>query len=115
MKCYVVKFNEFFDRSIATRIAVENLFLFDKTDINEIVLDFKDIYLISASASHQVIMEIRNLEKTNIQVSMINLNENVEKMLELAKTDRKNIMTVQDIGFLKIKNHSDLNSFLLSV
>jgi anti-anti-sigma regulatory factor len=115
MNSKVVKFSEFFDRSISTRSAIENLFNFDKAGLKEVVLDFADIYLISASASHQVILEIRELEKKDITVNLINIDKNVGRMLDLSKTDRKNILTVQSIEHINIQSSSDLNKLLLSV
>jgi len=115
MSSKIVKLNEFFDRSILTRSAIENLFNFVKTGLNEVVLDFADIYLISASASHQVILEIRELEKNDIPVNLINIDKNVERMLNLSKTDRKNILTVQSIEHYNIQSSDDLNKLLLSI
>ncbi|MCJ7447601.1 MAG: STAS domain-containing protein [Bacteroidales bacterium] len=114
MNSKIVRLNEFFDRSISTRSAIENLFNFDKTGFNEIVLDFTDIYLISASASHQIILETRKLEKSGIPVNLFNLDSNVRWMLELSKTDRKNILTVQNIEHYNIQSSVDLNKLLLS-
>ena len=114
MKLFTIKFNELFDRSISTRSAIENLFSIDKTGIEEVVLDFTDISLISASAAHQIIIESKRLEEDHIQVNMINLNEHVNRMLELSKTDRKNILTVQRFECFTPKTTSDLSTFLLS-
>ena len=115
MKLLTIKFNEFFDRSISTRTAIESLFTFDKTDIEEVVLDFLDIVLISASAAHQIILEVKKLEVMHIKVNMINLSNHINKMLELSKTDRKNILTVQRFEHYTAKNKSELNTFLLSI
>jgi anti-anti-sigma regulatory factor len=115
MKLLTIKFNEFFDRSISTRTAIESLFTFDNTDVEEVILDFLDMVLISASAAHQIIIEVKKLELKHIKVTMINLSNHINRMLELSKTDRKNILTVQSFERFTAKNKSDLNRFLLSV
>ena len=115
MKTKVVKLSSFFDRSISTRVAIENLFSFDNKGTNEIVLDFKNIYFISSSASHQLIIEAGELEKKGITVSFKNIENNIDRMLELSKTDRKNIFTVQNIEHLKVRSDKELNRLLLSL
>jgi anti-anti-sigma regulatory factor len=114
MRLLKIRFNDFFDRSISTRSAIENIFAFDKTGLDEIILDFSDIVLISASAAHQIIIETRKLESEKIKVNLINLDNHIYKMLELSKTDRKNIMTVQNFEKLTATRTSDLSRFLLS-
>jgi hypothetical protein len=114
MKTFDIKFRNFFDRSISTRSAIESLFSFDKTGIDEVNLDFADIILISASAAHQIVLEIKRLEVSHIQVNKINLDNHINRMLELSKTDRKNLLTVQTFERFKVKTASDFNSFLLS-
>lgn len=114
MRSFKIMFNEFFDRSISTRSAIENIFCFDIADISEVILDFTEINLISASAAHQIIIETRKLEDINIQVNMINLHNHVKRMLELSKTDRKNILTLPHFKRYKLKNSEEINKFLLS-
>jgi anti-anti-sigma regulatory factor len=115
MKTTIVKLNLHFDRSISTRVAIQNLFCFDKNGIEEIIFDFSDIHFISSSASHQFVIEIKELEKQNISVSYSNISEDIEKMLCLAKTDRKNIFTVQEVKHLNVLSNKDLSSLLLEV
>lgn len=115
MKSIIVNLKSHFDRSISTRVAVQNLFRFDKRDIEEVVVDFSEIHFVSSSASHQFHLEIKELEKNNIKVSVINVLSDVERMLELAKTDRKNIFTVQDVQHFNITSDKDLSTLLLQV
>ena len=106
--------NEHFVRSISTRSAVRKIFDFDKSGLEEVIIDFSDIYLISSTASHQFILEIRKLEEENIPVNINHTRKNVKKMLELAKTDRKNIFTVQNIKRTQVMSDDDLSAILLN-
>lgn len=115
MKTIIVQLISHFDRSISTRAAVQNLFSFDKRGVEEIVFDFSGIHFISSSASHQFILEVRELAKHNISVSYTNISSDVERMLELAKTDRKNIFTVQNVRHFNVLSNKDLSNFLLGV
>ena len=113
MRALTIKLRLYFDHSISTRVAVQNLFLFDITKIEEVILDFSSIQFISSSASHQFSLEIKKLQKQNITITFSNVVDNVEKMLELAKTDRKNIFTVQEIKHQTVTTEEDLLEFLL--
>jgi anti-anti-sigma regulatory factor len=115
MKTIIVQLSLHFDRSISTRVAVQNLFSFDKRGFEEIIFDFSDIHFISSSASHQFVMEVKELEKQSISVSYSSISDDVEKMLCLAKTDRKNIFTVQEVKHLNVLSNKDLSSLLLKV
>ncbi|MCX6327212.1 MAG: STAS domain-containing protein [Bacteroidia bacterium] len=115
MKTIIVQLSLHFDRSISTRVAVQNLFSFDKRGVEEIVFDFSDIHFISSSASHQFVMEVKELEKLNISVSYSSISDDIEKMFCLAKTDRKNIFTVQEVKHLNVLSNKDLSSLLLEV
>lgn len=96
-----------FTRSVSTRAAIENLF--KDLIADEIVIDFSDIHFISSSAAHQMVTEIKLLEKKNVKVICENTTEDVSKMLELAKTDRKNIFTVTPlIKHYVVRSESDL-------
>jgi anti-anti-sigma regulatory factor len=112
MKSINIILSKIFDRSISTRAAVENLF--KDVIADEVVIDFLDISFISSSAAHQMVTEIKNLEKKKVKVSSVNMDEDVFKMLELAKTDRKNIFTVPlFIKHSTIRTENDLSKFLL--
>jgi anti-anti-sigma regulatory factor len=115
MKTIIVDLKSYFDRSISTRVAVQNLFRFDKRDIEEVVVDFSEIHFVSSSASHQFYLEVKALEKDNIKVTVINVLSDVDRMLELAKTDRKNIFTIQDVKHFDITSDKDLSELLLQV
>jgi anti-anti-sigma regulatory factor len=112
MKSKNIILSKTFDGSISTRAAIENIF----KDIiaDEVVIDFLDIYFISSSAAHQIVMEVRDLEKKKVKVVTVNMDEDVYKMLELAKTDRKNIFTVLPIiKHCTINSENDLSKFLI--
>lgn len=112
MKSEVFILSNKFDRSISTRVAVENLF--KSLTADELVIDFTNICFISASAAHQMVIEIKLLDKKNVNVTCENMNYNISKMLELAKTDRKNIFTVTpQMKHTVIRSESDLSKLLL--
>jgi anti-anti-sigma factor len=101
-----------FNNSISTRIAVENLLKNIKTD--ELIIDFSDISFISSSAAHQMVIEIRLLEQRNINVKCENMNPDVSRMIELSKTDRKNLFTtIPSIKHSIINSNLDLSRLFL--
>lgn len=104
--------SEKFNNSISTRIAIENLFKNIKTD--ELIIDFSDISFISSSAAHQMVIEIRLLEQRNINVKCENMNPDVSRMIELSKTDRKNLFTtIPSIKHSVINSNLDLSRLFL--
>jgi len=115
MKSMVIQLSSYFDRSIFTRAAVQNLFRFEKLDAEEIIFDFTGIIFVSSSASHEFYLEVKKLESQNKKVTLVNVINDVEKMLALARTDRKNIFTVQKIEHLNITSDKDLSKLLLQV
>jgi len=115
MKTKVIKLNSYFDKSISTRAAIKNLFIFSKKGIGEVIIDFDKISFISSSASHQLTLEIRDCEQNNISVALLNVNENIDRMIELSKTDRKNIFTVQKLEHLQVRSDQDIANLLLGV
>jgi anti-anti-sigma regulatory factor len=111
MKTVKIILSNKFNRSVSTRAAVENLF--KDLIAEEVVIDFSDIYFISSSAAHQMITEIKLLAKKNVKVSCENTNADVSRMLELSKSDRKNIFTVTPrIKHYVVKSESDLSKLL---
>ncbi len=101
-----------FNRIVSTRVAIENLFKDLKG--NEIIIDFSDIHFISSSAAHQIVTEIKRYEKQNITVTCEKMNKDVFRMLELAKTDRKNIFTFTPIiKHQVVRTESELYKTLL--
>lgn len=115
MKKVIVQMSSHFNMTVSTRAAVQNLFKLSKRKIDELIFDFSGIQFISSSASHQFVLEVRELEKQSIPVTIINMNKDIETMLELAKTDRKNIFTIQNIKHLNVTSKKDLSNLLLEV
>lgn len=115
MKTKVIKLSSYFDRSISTRAAIRNLFIFSKKGIGEVVINFHNISFISSSASHQLTLEINDFEQNGIHVTISNVGENIGKMIELSKTDRKNIFTVQNMEQVQVRSEQDLAKLLLGV
>jgi anti-anti-sigma regulatory factor len=112
MKKEVIILSNKFDRSISTRAAVKNLFKDIKPD--ELVIDFSSICFISSSAAHQMVIEIKRFEERNISVTCENVNVDVSRMMELAKTDRKNLFTMAPvINHYVIQSEKDLSKLLL--
>jgi anti-anti-sigma factor len=100
-----------FENSVSTRAAIENLF--KDLIADEIVIDFSGITFISSSAAHQMVTEIKLLEKRNVKVTCNNIDKDVSRMLELAKTDRKNIFTVTpSIKHHVVNSEKDLSHLL---
>jgi anti-anti-sigma regulatory factor len=111
MKSEVIILSKKFNRIVSTRAAIENLFRDLIAD--ELVIDFSDIHFISSSAAHQLITEIKILEKKNVKVSCENVHKDVFRMLELAKSDRKNIFTVTPaMKHNIVRSESDLSKLL---
>jgi len=102
-----------FKRSISTRAAIENLFKDLRAE--EIIIDFSDIHFISSSAAHQIVTEVRVLEKKNIIVCLENMTIDINRMLELAKTDRKNIFTMTKMKHSVVRDERDLSKLLLDI
>ena len=101
-----------FDRIISTRVAIENLFDFDVSAVDELTIDFSDITFISSSAAHQLVLELRKLKDLDIEINLLNVNEDVQRMINIAKTDRKNIFTTQPIEVLETPGEKELDEFL---
>ncbi|NOY36343.1 MAG: STAS domain-containing protein [Chlorobi bacterium] len=103
---------EKFDNSISSRAAIKNLFNFDTDALKELAIDFSDIVFISSSVAHQLVMELRKLESLDIEVNFLNINEDVQRMINIAKTDRKNIFTTQPIEVIDTPSEKELDEFL---
>lgn len=115
MKTVLVKLKQRLSENISTRSAIENIFAFDKKNINSAIFDFDGIRLISSSAAHQFFLEIKNLEKSNIEVKCNKVDSNVQRMLDLASKDRKNIFTHQTVQHHKVNSRKELDKFLLGL
>lgn len=102
-----------FSDSISTRSAIENIFSFDKNNVNSVTLDFNGIKLISSSAAHQFFLETTSLKKSMIDVNYCNVDFEVQRMLDLASKDRKNIFTHQTVQHHKVNSSQELDKFLL--
>jgi anti-anti-sigma factor len=108
MKTKMIILKEKFSHIISTRVAVENLFKFNAKSFTEIIIDFNEINFISSSAAHQVVIEMKTLKDLEVEVNIINVNDDVLRMINLAKTDRKNIFTTQKVSVCNALNKSDL-------
>ena len=104
--------NKKFDKIISTRAAIDKLFDFDTSNINEINIDFSDIAFISSSAAHQLVLKERELEKKNIQLFLLNVDDEVQRMINIARTDRKNIFTTQPVEVINNLSEKELNDLL---
>ena len=48
--------NKKFEKTISTRAAIDEVFSFDLSNLEEISIDFADISFISSSAAHQLVL-----------------------------------------------------------
>ena len=108
MKVKKIILKKRFDKIISTRAAIDEVFSFDLSNLEEISIDFADIFFISSSAAHQLVLKIREYEKRDIEVILLNMNDEVERMINIAKTDRKNIFTSQPVEIVEDVSEKDL-------
>ncbi|MCD6333631.1 MAG: STAS domain-containing protein [Bacteroidales bacterium] len=113
MKSKKIKLNKKFDDIISTRAAIDEVFDFDLRNLEKICIDFSKISFISSSAAHQLVLKIREFEKNIIQVDLLNINDDVQRMINISKTGRKNIFTTQPVEVVKDLSEKELNELLL--
>ena len=104
--------NKKFDKIISTRAAIDKLFDFDYSNLNEIYIDFSDIAFISSSAAHQLVLKERELAKKSVQVIFLNIDDEVQRMINIARTDRKNIFTTQPVEIVDNISEKELDELL---
>jgi len=109
MKTKDLILHEKFNNIISTRDAIRNLFNFMNASFDELVIDFSGISFISSSAAHQLVLEIRDLNKYRTEVTFINICDDVKRMIDLAKTDRKNVFTTKPISVHTVTNNAELD------
>ena len=112
MKTKKIKLHKKFDNIISTRAAIDEVFSSDTRKLEEIYIDFSEISFISSSAAHQLVLKMREYEKKNIQVTLLNMKEEVERMINIAKTDRKNIFTSQPVEVVEVISEEELEDLL---
>ncbi|MBA7525002.1 hypothetical protein ES705_17147 [subsurface metagenome] len=113
MKTREIILKEKFAHNISTRAAIENIFNFSTNYLELVIIDFSEINFISSSAAHQIVIEMKALKKLSIELNFINTSDNVQRMINLAKTDRKNIFTTHEISVHYATNESDLEKLFL--
>jgi anti-anti-sigma regulatory factor len=113
MKSLIINLRSKFSDSISTRAAVRNLFKEEYKSYENIIIDFKEIEFISSSSSHQFKLEKDKLASIGITLEYINISNDISRMLDLAKTDRKNIFTLQDVTYHTASNMEEIETLLL--
>lgn len=113
MKTKIVSLRKYFSNSISTRAAIENIFDFNLSNLKSITYDFTEINFISSSAAHQFVLELEKIDSNRIEVTLTNIVDDVQKMLDLSRSDRKNLFTTQKIDFVTVTSNKDLESILL--
>ncbi len=75
-----------FSRNLAFRNTVRNLFhLINESDLDEVILNFQDVEIISRSFAHEILVSLRETEK---KVLIENLPPNVQRMFDLVKSHK---------------------------
>lgn len=113
MKTRNLILQEKFANIISSRVAVRNIFDFLNRSLEQVIVDFNDISFISSSAAHQIVIEVRALNDQNTEVIFINISDDVQRMINLAKTDRKNIFTTESVKVYNATTESDLKYLFL--
>ena len=112
MKIRRLELKDKYVNMISSRVSVKNLFQFDAENLEELTIDFSNIFFISSSAAHQFVIEINELHKNAVDVQLINIVADVKRMIDLAGTDRKNIFTTQPVEIIRAANEKELNKLL---
>ena len=113
MKSLIINLRSKFSDSISTRAAVRNLFKEEYKTYEKIIIDFKKIEFISSTASHQFKLENDKLASIGIALEYINMSDDISRMLDLSKSDRKNIFTLQDAAYHTASSIEEIESLLL--
>ena len=108
--------SETLKESILSRSAIINLFNhIDTGKIQAIEVDFDDISFISRSASHQLLIEERELEKKHIEVNFIKMTTEVKKMIETVKKSLSKPKEIPQIHQIRFSSQKKLEKYLLQV
>ena len=75
-----------FSRNLAFRDSVRNLFSFiNNSDLDEIILNFQDVELISRSFAHEILVNIRETDK---KVIIECIPPEIQQMLDLVRSHK---------------------------
>ena len=75
-----------FSKNLAFRDTVRTLFSFiNNSDLDEIIINFKDVDFISRSFAHEILV---NLRETDKQVFLENITPSVQRMLDMVKSHK---------------------------
>jgi|GEM_PF-1294040 len=112
-----IKLSERFRNSIASRVAIINLFDVELSDVKTLEVDFSDIAFVSRSATHQFIKEKERIEKElHIKVDFSNLckevRKNFEIVIESIEAPKPVISSIHRVHF---STQKDFQSFLAGV
>ncbi len=99
---------------LATRQIITSLFeTVNSLSPNQLILDFAKVKFISRSGADQLLKEI---EKTNKEIKLLNMNEVVSKMFDaVKKTQTGKDRQLQEAPIIEFSNLMDLRAFLRTV
>ena len=111
-----ITLSETLKESILSRSAIINLFShIDTRKVQSVDVDFENITFVSRSASHQLIIEKRELEKENVEVAFVKMSTEVKKMIEVVKKSLDKPKEVPHIHQVHFSSQKKLQKYLLQV
>lgn len=112
-----IKLSERFRNSIASRVAIINLFDVELSDIKTLEVDFSDIAFVSRSATHQFVKEKERIEKKlHIKVDVPKLCKEVRKKFKLVSESIEAPKPVtSSIHRVRFSTQKDFQRFLAGV
>lgn len=113
----VIKLSDHYNSSIASRVAIINLFDIDLSEIKTLEVDFSDITFISRSATHQFIKEKKRIEKTlHIKVDFLNISAKLKELFEIvSKSIASPKPLTSSIHRVRFSTQKEFQSFLARV
>jgi anti-anti-sigma regulatory factor len=108
-----IRLADIFPENIISRSSISMLFN-NKMQDSKIELDFSKIFFLSRSAAQQLELEKVELRKRNVEISCINANETIKKMLELVRNQSKSRIN-SEVTFKTFKSESERTEFLMSI
>ncbi len=113
LKTKNIRLSSFFSKSISSRSSISMLLDNDISDAI-FILDFERIDFVSRSAAQQLELEKTKLKAKNVQIYLINTNDNINKMIELAK-NKSRIVSSTPVFIKTFSSEKENLEYLLSI